>query len=64
VIGVGQHEKRLGSHRGIVQAPSVVDGHNSIVPACDDQQRRSDPLNLINRREPCPGEEGAPAETE
>ena len=54
VIGVGKHEERLGSHRGIVQAPTILDGDDAIAPACDDQQRHSDPANPIDRREPVP----------
>jgi hypothetical protein len=54
VIGVGQHEERLGSHRGIVGAPTVLDGHDLIAPAGDDQQRHTDSANLIDRGEPVP----------
>ena len=35
VIGVGKYEERLGSYRGIVQTPTVLDGHDAIEPACD-----------------------------
>ena len=52
VIGVGKHEKRLRSHRGIVQATSIFDRHDSTAPASDDEQWHSDPLNLIDRGEP------------
>jgi hypothetical protein len=54
VIGVGKHEERLGSHHGIVEAPTVLDGHDAIAAACDDQQRHADSANLIDRREPVP----------
>ena len=54
VIGVGKHEERLVSHRGIVEAPTVLDGHDAIAPACDDQQRHADSANLIDRCEPVP----------
>ena len=54
VIGVGQHEQRLGSHHGIVEAPTVFDGHEAIAPACDDQQRHTDSANLIDGGEPVP----------
>ena len=54
VIGVGKHEERLGSGRGIVEASTVLHGHDCIAPACDDQQRHSDPFNLIDRREAVP----------
>jgi hypothetical protein len=52
VIGVGQHEERLGSHRGIVEPPTVLPGHDPIAPAGDDQQRDTDSANLIDRCEP------------
>ena len=38
----------------MVQAATIVDRHDSIVPASDDKQWHSDPLNPIDRLEPVP----------
>ena len=57
VIGVGNHEKRLGRRRRRVEASTVFDGHDAIAPACNDQQRHLDPANLVEGREPVPKEQ-------
>lgn len=42
VIGIESHEERLGSCRGLVEAPTIVDRHDSIASTSDDQQWHSD----------------------
>src|SRR5688572_32763639 len=52
VIGVRKDEQRLRIHGRIVQSPTVLNGHDSITPTGNDEQWRSDPVNLIGGREP------------
>ena len=52
VIGVGKDKERLRSLRGLIQTPTVVDRHDSIVPTNDDKQWHSYSPNVIDCREP------------